>query len=263
MNDHYPTSCGPPGQLRRVAFAVILSALAANSPAVASDFSDLQKEYSDAEEAWSKPGEGKAVDFRKHPAAAFIPRFRKLANANKGTDDGLAAVKWVAEHARFLGGTDRDAVRKAFDWAATSLTNHYASHAEIKDALAAMSMAVYFDVKADRLQKLYDKVIATNKNDECVASAMFNSAVMLLEPRTPAPDGAADRNRAIDLLKKLRSDYGKTTAGGEAAPYLFEAENLQIGMKAPDIVGKSVDGTEIKLSQFKGNVVVLDFWGFW
>ena len=34
-------------------------------------------------------------------------------------------------------------------------------------------------------------------------------------------------------------------------------------MKAPDLVGKDVDGKEIRLSQFASQVVVLDFWGFW
>lgn len=31
----------------------------------------------------------------------------------------------------------------------------------------------------------------------------------------------------------------------------------------PDIVGEDVDGKEFKLSDYRGKVVVLDFWGFW
>ena len=42
-----------------------------------------------------------------------------------------------------------------------------------------------------------------------------------------------------------------------------ELDHLQVGMKAPEIVGKDIDGNEIKLSQYAGQVVVLDFWGFW
>jgi peroxiredoxin len=34
-------------------------------------------------------------------------------------------------------------------------------------------------------------------------------------------------------------------------------------MKAPDIEGKDMDGVAFKLSDFRGKVVVLDFWGFW
>ncbi len=43
----------------------------------------------------------------------------------------------------------------------------------------------------------------------------------------------------------------------------FEADNLQIGMEAPDIEGVDTDGVGFKLSDYRGKVVVLDFWGFW
>ncbi len=34
-------------------------------------------------------------------------------------------------------------------------------------------------------------------------------------------------------------------------------------MTAPDFTGQDADGNDIKLSQFRGNVVVIDFWGYW
>jgi carbamoyltransferase len=43
----------------------------------------------------------------------------------------------------------------------------------------------------------------------------------------------------------------------------FEKERLQIGMLAPDIVGHDLDGRPMKLSEFRGKVVVVDFWGDW
>ena len=36
-----------------------------------------------------------------------------------------------------------------------------------------------------------------------------------------------------------------------------------IGQKAPEIVGKALSGELFRLSQLKGSVVVLDFWGTW
>lgn len=47
-----------------------------------------------------------------------------------------------------------------------------------------------------------------------------------------------------------------------AAPR-FERERLQIGMVAPDIEGEDLDGVPFKLSDYRGKVVVLDFWGDW
>jgi hypothetical protein len=34
-------------------------------------------------------------------------------------------------------------------------------------------------------------------------------------------------------------------------------------MVAPDILGLDVDGNDMKLSDFRGKVTVIDFWGFW
>lgn len=36
-----------------------------------------------------------------------------------------------------------------------------------------------------------------------------------------------------------------------------------VGAVAPDIAGKDLDGVAFKLSDYRGKVVVLDFWGFW
>ena len=49
----------------------------------------------------------------------------------------------------------------------------------------------------------------------------------------------------------------------ESSGILFEQERLQIGMVAPDIVGPDIDGVEFKLSDYRGKVVVIDFWGDW
>ena len=38
---------------------------------------------------------------------------------------------------------------------------------------------------------------------------------------------------------------------------LFEVENLQIGCTAPDIVAKDTDGNAMKLSEYRGKVILL------
>jgi cytochrome oxidase Cu insertion factor (SCO1/SenC/PrrC family) len=39
--------------------------------------------------------------------------------------------------------------------------------------------------------------------------------------------------------------------------------DLRIGKVAPEISGVDVDGRKFKLSDYRGKVVVLDFWGDW
>ena len=38
---------------------------------------------------------------------------------------------------------------------------------------------------------------------------------------------------------------------------------LEIGKTAPEIVGKDINGKPMKLSDFRGKIVVLDFFGDW
>jgi hypothetical protein len=60
-------------------------------------------------------------------------------------------------------------------------------------------------------------------------------------------------------------DYAnpKRTWKAVAAGPLFELKNLYIGAEAPDIKGVDVDGVSFSLSDYRGKVIFLDFWGHW
>ena len=38
---------------------------------------------------------------------------------------------------------------------------------------------------------------------------------------------------------------------------------LEVGDMAPEIIGEDIDGKRFKLSDYRGKVVMLDFWGDW
>ena len=44
---------------------------------------------------------------------------------------------------------------------------------------------------------------------------------------------------------------------------VVEVEKFGIGMAAPEITGMDLDGVAFKLSDYRGKVVFLDFWGDW
>jgi len=52
------------------------------------------------------------------------------------------------------------------------------------------------------------------------------------------------------------------TVGERAKAELFEIRNLSVGKEAPDIKGEDQDGKQFKLSEYRGKVVLLDFWSF-
>jgi hypothetical protein len=38
---------------------------------------------------------------------------------------------------------------------------------------------------------------------------------------------------------------------------------VRVGLAAPEIAGQDLDGVSFKLSDYRGKVVMLDFWGDW
>ncbi len=77
----------------------------------------------------------------------------------------------------------------------------------------------------------------------------------------------AQRKANLDLLV---NEYHNTplrdsTYGAKAELMLsaHDPSELAIGQKAPEIIGTDVDGNEMKLSDYLGKVLVIDFWGDW
>ena len=74
-----------------------------------------------------------------------------------------------------------------------------------------------------------------------------------------------EAERLLETVKQKYAtiDTRRRTLGQMAEGDLFEIRRLQIGMVAPEIEGEDVDGQEFKLSDYRGKVVLLDFWGDW
>ncbi len=54
--------------------------------------------------------------------------------------------------------------------------------------------------------------------------------------------------------------YDRSTVGEKARAALFELRHLSIGKTAPDIEGQDQDGKRFALSDYRGKVVLQDFW---
>ncbi len=51
--------------------------------------------------------------------------------------------------------------------------------------------------------------------------------------------------------------------GKELGPEAKVPEGVALGLRAPEIDGVDADGLAFKLSDYRGRVVVLSFWGEW
>ena len=70
------------------------------------------------------------------------------------------------------------------------------------------------------------------------------------------------------LLEHAAEKYGDVklpsgdTIAERAKAELFEIRNLRVGKLAPDIEGEDQDGKRFRLSDYRGKVVLLDFWSY-
>ncbi len=73
-----------------------------------------------------------------------------------------------------------------------------------------------------------------------------------------------------EQLKQALADFklvtGTTTdlkLMARAKGKIYEYENLSVGCEALEISGTDLDGVSFKLSDYRGKIVFLDFWGNW
>ena len=66
--------------------------------------------------------------------------------------------------------------------------------------------------------------------------------------------------RDLEQARKLTKDPALKAAIERAAP---GPRGLKIGEVAPEVAGFDLDGVPFRLSDYRGKVVVLDFWGDW
>src|SRR5205814_8525950 len=98
------------------------------------------------------------------------------------------------------------------------------------------------------------------------ASAMYALSTTRLREREITAERRAE---ARAMLEKIVAEYkgAKSSRGSDyselADAALFEMDHLQIGKVAPDSESTEENGQKFKLSDYRGKVVVVDFWGHW
>lgn len=75
-------------------------------------------------------------------------------------------------------------------------------------------------------------------------------------------------DQSEELLEEVVADYGDLRIGpgvlaDRARADLKELRTLRPGSVAPEIEGRDLQGRPLRLSDYRGRVVVLSFWGFW
>jgi hypothetical protein len=230
---------------------------AEKSDAFAAEYDALTKAFAGAQSAYYEPytkaksdeeREKVKLDPDLRPQKAFTPKFVDLAKRAEGTDTAIKAWMWIVRQGD--GTSPQQAVE--------ALTTRYIQSESLTDL--ASSLRHVNLAQRGQVASFLQLLIAQSPHKSVRAQATCSLAYVYLEN---ADSKSPSRAEAHQLYEQVLSDYPDTKAAKQAEHALFEMDHLQIGMVAPDIEATDVDGNAFKLSDYRGKVVVLDFWGNW
>jgi hypothetical protein len=188
----------------------------------------------------------------------FEPRFEALAKEFAGTESGLRAELWVLRNHwwKRAAGT--------METAATELAHRLIDDYSESPQLTRIAEFRYLYGK-DGVLPMMDSLIKASPHDRVDAYALHAKAYSL--GRSKDENDIAIKRQSLELLCQKYGDvaFRDTTFGAIATAMLspHPKENLEIGKVAPEIEGMDVDGNPIKLSNYRGKIVLIDFWGDW
>lgn len=111
------------------------------------------------------------------------------------------------------------------------------------------------------------EVLALDEEDHEVAALFHGGLPMVKFAHSSGADADQEHDAAVEVLSQLQASGGlellSSDAASEAELLITRHLALRIGATAPEILGTNIDGDEMRLSDFRGKVVVLDFWGDW
>ena len=90
--------------------------------------------------------------------------------------------------------------------------------------------------------------------------AWFGVAACTSERDGPAVNKAPPVASALPAVAPEAAEPERAKPAPHAGP---RPSIPTLGQLAPEIVGEDIDGKPIKLSDYHGKVVMLDFWGHW
>ena len=121
--------------------------------------------------------------------------------------------------------------------------------------VSSLSEMLGYEFVEPRVQKLID-----GADDDLAPGLLLGLAEGLCET---AGEDAARKQRGLALMREVLERWPESDAAESVAGKLFRYERLAVGMPCPDFETVDADGVAFKLSDYKGKVTVIDFWGFW
>jgi len=223
----------------------------------AQSFAALEAEFDQVWREWRSKGTGldgeeKAAHAAADPTARYVAVYRAGAERHRGTAAAVDYLMWMVGRA---WPHDSEATLAALD----RLTQDHLGDARMTRLAFSLALkARRSDFPRQRVLDAQDLIAANTADDEAKAEVLYWRSYVIAGTESDADQ----RQRACSDLA-MAAELGNQRIRQRAEGLLFEMNRLQVGMAAPDIEAEDLDGTAFRLSDYRGKVVFLDFWGDW
>lgn len=203
--------------------------------------------FSEKLQAAPREEQGKIYQNEYPDPTAGVVAITEIVKANPTDEASLGGIVWILSNSR--GASADPAIF-------TVLEEHYLDDEKLVDAIASLMRNPSPETRAF-LKTASEK----SENKTVRGMAIYALAIGIERDTSKSEEYTA-------LIEQLVEDYpdlefrGRSIAKS-AEGKLFAAKHLGIGKPAPEILGQDVDGKQMKLSDYRGKVVVIDFWGDW
>jgi hypothetical protein len=218
----------------------------------------LEKAQKEFTEATAQEDKQKVVQKFQEVQGSIGAKMMELAEKNSKDGAAVDALAWV-----LMNDPKPQDRQKAY----TALTTDQL----MSDNIGAACSAMFRMPDGEKqVRTIIEK--NTNKNAQGQARLALANFLKGKAGRSPSDDEKEKLTKeATTLLEEIVAKYADVKSGemklGDAAKAQLAGikamANLVVGKEAPDIVGPDADGKEFKLSDYRGKVVLLDFWAHW
>jgi hypothetical protein len=184
-----------------------------------------------------------AFDARNKSNQAAVEAAKEVVKADPTSPAGFEAITFVVN----ANGATPEIIKILMD--------HHVANPKIGSICSRLGFGPANAETKDFLKAVMEK----NPDKDAQGNAAFTLSQLLMRNKP---------EEAEKLLEKIAKDYKdvkwfRGTLGERAESNLFELRHLQVGKVAPEIEGEDMEGKKFKLSDYRGKVVMLDFWGHW
>ena len=225
---------------------------------------ELEQRFSEERKNWlefrkqARSEEERADLVSAFPRDEFVEGLSAVVKEAPGSE--LAARAWLDILRVGALLDDRELFGQALE---RLLTDHIAS-----PTIASLSLELVYGAPAWSARPAAEalRTILAKNPDKTVQGGVLAELSLLVG--LDDTFGDAGRAEAEGLLQRIEKEYGGEGEfigmnGKEfAAGARHEITKLRVGEIAPDFESTDQDGVRFKLSDYRGRVVLLDFWGF-